>query len=186
MQSTHYVALLRGINVGGNNLIKMADLKTCLQDSGFPDVTTYIQSGNILFSSSRTPDWLSRHLQGIITKEFGCTVVVVVKSLQEMKHIILHAPKGFGSEPAAYKYDVIFLKEGVPASEAMRFLSVREGVDAASAGEGVLYFRRLTAQLTRTHLNKIIGTPIYKDMTIRNWNTSTKILALMEAREASR
>lgn len=186
MQSTQYIALLRGINVGGNNLIKMADLKTCLQANGLPDATTYIQSGNILFSSDKTPDWLSKHIQALIADNFGCEVVVVVQSLAEMKHIITHAPKGFGSEPATYKYDVIFLRNGVPASDAKPYLSEREGVDSAALGEGVLYFRRLIAQLTKTHLNKIIGTPIYKDITIRNWNTSSKLLALMEEREASR
>ena len=71
-------------------------------------------------------------------------------------------------------------------ADAMQYVSVKEGVDSAAAGKGVVYFSRLIARVTSSHLNKVIGSPIYKDMTIRNWNTSTKILALLEARAAAK
>jgi uncharacterized protein (DUF1697 family) len=51
MENSRYIALLRGINVGGNTLIKMPDLKVCFESLGFTDVVTYIQSGNVVFST---------------------------------------------------------------------------------------------------------------------------------------
>jgi uncharacterized protein (DUF1697 family) len=80
-----------------------------------------------------------------------------------------------------YRYDVIFLKDVTPA-EAMKSVTLKEGVDAAAVGPGVLYHSRLIAKATQSRINRIVGLPVYQNMTIRNWNTTTKILALMDAR----
>ena len=63
----------------------------------------------------------------------------------------------------------------------MKSVKIKEGVDEAHAGSGVLYFSRLTSKASQSYLTRIIGLPVYQDMTIRNWNTTTKLLALMEA-----
>jgi uncharacterized protein (DUF1697 family) len=91
-------------------------------------------------------------------------------------------PKGFGSQPQKYRYDVIYLKEPLTASEAMKSVAIKPGVDAAFVGPDVLYFSRLTARASQSHLARIIGLPLYQAMTIRNWNTTNKLLALMDAR----
>ena len=67
----------------------------------------------------------------------------------------------------------------------MKSVSTREGVDQAWEGDGVLYFSRLIERATQSHLSRIAGLPVYQDMTIRNWNTTTKLLALMDARAGS-
>jgi uncharacterized protein (DUF1697 family) len=177
-----YVALLRGINVGGKNLIKMIDLKVCMEVLGFEDVHTYIQSGNVLFSAAGSDRAkLTKQIEGALSTMFNYESRVVVRSRQQMKDIITHAPKGFGSDPATYRYDVIFLKEPLTAAKAMKSVSTKEGVDQAFAGKGVLYFSRLSSRATQSNLTRIISMPVYQSMTIRNWNTTTKLLSLMEA-----
>ncbi len=181
---TQYVALLRGINVGGNNLIKMAELARCFEKQGFSSVTTYIQSGNVLFEAgSGTPAKHSRGLEAAILKTFGCRAAVTLRSKKQMKSIVLDAPKGFGKQPEKYRYDVIFLFELLTAKEALKDMPIREGVDQAHAGNGVLYASRLIARATQSKISKIASMPMYKSMTIRNWNTTTKLLSLMEAAE---
>jgi uncharacterized protein (DUF1697 family) len=176
-----YVALLRGINVGGKNLIKMTDLKACFDALGFQNVRTYIQSGNVLFSADE-PDQarLTGRIEDALSGTFNYSSRVVVRSYEEMKAIVAKAPKDFGSDPDAYRYDVIFLKEPLTPAEAMQSVTTKEGVDQAFAGNGVLYFSRLISKATQSHLTRIIGTPVYQSMTIRNWNTTTKLLNLME------
>ena len=78
-----------------------------------------------------------------------------------------------------------YLTEPLTASEAMKNVSIKPGVDAALVGPDVLYFSRLIAKASQSHLTRIIALPVYQDMTIRNWNTTSKILALMDARTPS-
>jgi uncharacterized protein (DUF1697 family) len=179
-----FAALLRGINVGGKNIIKMAELRGCFETLGFENVRTYIQSGNVLFSADGTDQAkLISQLEDALSATFNYASRVVVRSEGELKAIVAHAPEGFGSEPANYRYDVIFLIEPLTAAEAMQSVSTKEGVDQAFAGNGVLYFSRLISRAGQSHLSRIVGMPVYQDMTIRNWNTTTKLLNMMEAVE---
>jgi len=176
-----YLVLLRGINVGGKNIIKMADLKTCFEAMGFSSVTTHIQSGNVLFQSEEKDKVvLTARIEKGLSMQFNFEAKVVVISQKELAAIIRNAPERFGADEKKFRYDVIFLKEPLAPKEAMKSVSVREGVDTAHAGRQVLYFSRLIAKASQSHLTKIIGLPVYQSMTIRNWNTTTKLLALME------
>jgi uncharacterized protein (DUF1697 family) len=176
-----YVALLRGINVGGNNLIKMTALKTCFETLGFQNVRTYIQSGNVLFvAQDSDPAALTGRIEDALSQTFDYSSRLVLRSHQELKAIVAQAPQGFGSDPAAYRYDVIYLKEPLTAGEAMQSVTTKDGVDRAYAGDGVLYFSRLNSRASQSRLTRIIGLPVYQSMTIRNWNTTTKLLSMME------
>jgi uncharacterized protein (DUF1697 family) len=176
-----YLALLRGINVGGKNIIKMVDLKASFESIGFSDVTTYIQSGNVAFASAEKDNArLTEKIERALSKRFNYTSRLVLVAHSEMKKIVAGAPKEFGDDPDTYRYDVIFLKEPLTPTKAMEQVSVREGVDQAYKGKYVLYFSRLISKASQSHLTKIIGLPVYQNMTIRNWNTTTKLLALME------
>ena len=169
---TRYVALLRGINVGGKNLIKMADLKACLEGDGLEDVVTYIQSGNVLFASPETRRAeISDRIEAMLGETFGYRATVD------------RAPAGFGGDPARYRYDAIFLKAPLTARTAMKSVPTKEGVDRADVGPGVLYFSRLTSRATQSRLSKIVGTPVYRNMTIRNWNTTTKLARMLDGGE---
>lgn len=173
-----YVALLRGINVGGNNIIRMADLRASFEKMGFEKVHSYIQSGNVLFSTDKSAQDLESKIEKNLSVAFGYNSTVVVVQGKFIDEVVKNAPKGFGSKPDEYKYDFIFLKRPLLAKEAINNISVRDGIDTAHVGNGVLYFSRLTAKLSQSHLSKIVKSPIYKQITIRNWNTTTKLLAL--------
>ena len=131
MQTTilaRYVALLRGINVGGNNLIGMPALKACFEAQGFGQVATYIQSGNVLFTTGGLGQLgLTRRIEAALSQAFAYRSRVVVRSREQMKAIVAGAPKGFGDRPTAYRYDVIFLKEPLSAEEAMASVSANPG-----------------------------------------------------------
>jgi len=181
MADTEYLALLRGINVGGNNIIKMADLKASFENMGFTDVVTFIQSGNVLFrSAEKDKTKLTQKIEQVLSERFSYKSRLVVVAHKELKKAVVDAPKGFGKDLDKYRYDVIFLKEPLTPGEAMKNVSIKEGIDSAYAGASVLYFSRLISKASQSHLTKIIKLPVYQNMTIRNWNTTTKLLALME------
>ena len=176
-----YVALLRGINVGGKNLIRMPALKACFEVNGFEDVATYIQSGNVLFGSPETSGAeLTPRIEAMLAEAFDYVPTVVLRNRKQMRPIVERAPKDFGSEPKKYRYDVIFLKEPLAAKTAMQHVPTNPVVDSAYAGTGVLYFSRLEAKATQSRLSKIISSPIYPSVTIRNWNTTTKLVSMMD------
>ena len=182
-----YVALLRGINVGGNNIIPMADLKSCFEAQGFGDVATYIQSGNVLFEATgREPADLSAGIEEALLRRFGYQARIVLRSHDQMRAVVAGAPAGFGGQPDLYRYDVVFLREPLTAAEAMAQLKTREGVDQAFAGEGVCYFSRLISRAAQSYLSRITTLPAYRSMTIRNWNTTARLQALMDARAEQR
>ncbi len=186
MTAHQYLALLRGINVGGNNLIKMADLKTLFLDLGFAGVGTYIQSGNVWFSSPEAePERLIDQIEAALSAKFDYCSRIVLVSHEQLRGVVEDAPPGYGEQPEEYRYDVWFLKAPFSVGEALQGLKIREGVDRVIAGQTVLYGSRLISQAGQSYLAKVISQPIYQKMTIRNWNTTTKLLALMNAQIAT-
>ncbi|CAA9275765.1 MAG: hypothetical protein AVDCRST_MAG77-3430 [uncultured Chloroflexi bacterium] len=183
---TQYLALLRGINVGGNNIIKMADLKSCFEAAGFDAVQTYIQSGNVVFCAPEAePGQIAARIEDGLAETFGVSVAVLVCDHARLKAIVEGAPAGFGDEPATYRYNVIFMMGPATADELLQSVKPKEGVDQGFAGDGVCYFWNLIARATQSRLSRIVGTPIYQYVTIRNWNTTTRLLALMDSRAGS-
>jgi uncharacterized protein (DUF1697 family) len=184
MGNTRYIALLRGINVGGNNIIKMTELRKCLEHAGFSNVRTYIASGNVLFESPDDLLTIEQTIDGALESAFEYKGPTVVLSEKDFRTIIREAPKGFGSRPDTYHSDVIFLK--LPAHpkrvlDELLALKLRDGVDTAVAGSKALYFTRLSAERQRSRLIKVMSLPSYKIMTIRTWNTAKKLESLLEA-----
>jgi uncharacterized protein (DUF1697 family) len=178
---TRYVALLRGINVGGANPIRMAELRACFEQNGFQRVATYIASGNVVFEAPSMPAaTLTERVERMISAAFPYRASVVLRSRDQMRAIVRGAPDGFGADPGAYRYDVIFLKPPLTAARAMPAVGIGPGVDEAHSGRGVLYFSRLAARASQSRLSSIVGSPIYRSITIRHWNTTTKLLAMLE------
>ncbi len=176
-----YVALLRGINVGGKNKVPMADLRKHLESLGLEDVRTYIASGNIVFKSDKQPQVITDAIEELLPRVFKLDselIKILVLSEEELQKVIHQAPQGFGTEPDKYHCDVIFLM-GIGADDALKVFNPREGVDVVSRGDRAIYSQRLSSMRTRSRLSKIVGTPLYKNMTIRNWRTSQKLLEMM-------
>jgi uncharacterized protein (DUF1697 family) len=181
MASTQYATLLRGINVGGRNKVPMAALRAAFEDAGYADVRTYIQSGNVLFRSSAPRASLEVGIEKMLERHLGYPLVVVVRSHAQLRSVVAGAPAGFGANPATYHSDAIFLRSPLTPTQVMKIVKLRDGVDQAWPGRGVVYFSRLSAQRTKSRMSSIVGTPEYASMTIRNWATTTKLLALLDA-----
>jgi uncharacterized protein (DUF1697 family) len=175
-----YLTLLRGINVGGKNIIKMSDLMSCFKSIGFVDVLTYIQSGNVIFKTRETnKTHLTQQIENALTKQFNYDSKIVLLSQIQVETVIKDAPIDFGIFPDKFKYDVILLKEGFTPNEIINRIKTKEGVDSAFAGSITLYFSRLISKLTQSRLKNVMTLPEYQNMTIRNWNTIKEILNLM-------
>jgi uncharacterized protein (DUF1697 family) len=177
-----YVILIRGINVGGKNKVPMKDLRTCLEELGCSNVSTYIASGNVIVESSKRPAELQAQLEAALPESFKLDselIRVLVLTRNQLQAVIDNKPKGFGEQPEKYHSDAIFLM-GVDSAQAISVFHPREEVDSVWPGDGVIYSQRLSAQRTKSRLGKIVGTPVYQSMTIRNWNTTTKLLKILE------
>jgi uncharacterized protein (DUF1697 family) len=178
-----YVALLRGINVGGKNLIRMADLKACFEKNGFENVMTYIQSGNVLFESGeRSAAKLTQRIEGILSATFNYQASVVLRSRSQLRSIVERAPDGFGTHPSRFLSDVIFLKPPLTAAAALKVVPTRDGVDRLWAGTGVLYSSRLAGRASQSRISRIASMPIYQSMTIRSWSTTVKLRQQLDDR----
>ncbi len=175
-----YVALLRGINVGGNNKVPMASLRECLEKLGLDNVTTYIQSGNVLFESSEKDETkLTRDIEHAIETHFGFPVVVALFSQSEFEYIAEHTPKDWLQNPE-HKYNYLFLKRPWNEAEVMQAIGpLGPDLESAEPGRGVIYQSMSIKFFGRTTGGKIAGKPVYKLMTIRNHNTVTKLLELL-------
>lgn len=180
-----YVILLRGINVGGKNKISMAELKLFLEEQGFEDVVTYIQSGNIVLRSDLDAKKLSAKIENSLPKKFkldSSVIKILALDRKTFKKVVAQAPKLFGKDDSKYRYYVLF-PMGRRTSEAIKEIDVREGIDKAWQGDAAIYYRlpSLTSpNATKSYLNKVTQKPIYAAITMRNWNTTIKLLEILE------
>lgn len=180
---TTYLVLFRGINVGGKNKVPMVALRAMLTDLGFRHVRTYIQSGNAILQSGSKAETIARRIEEAMPGRFTLDTSVIrvrVLSRAELEAAIDKRPKGFGDEPDKYHSDAIFLM-GVDAAEAMSAFSPRAGVDAVWPGDGLIYSQRLSAQRTKSRLNRVMSSPLYKSMTIRSWQTVSALMDIAKA-----
>ena len=174
----HYLVLLRGVNVGGKSIVKMADLREALEAMGLSDVSTYIQSGNALFRAPRQRRGeLAKRIESELSRRFGWELKAVVLTRAQLERVVTGAPPGFGVD--THRCDVIFLRAPLTAKRAMAVVETREGIDGAWTGPGVLYYSRLAEKASGSRLSRVVALPEYQNMTIRSWGTTTKLLALM-------
>ena len=179
---TTYLILLRGINVGGRNTVPMAPLRELLEELGYSNVSTYIASGNVILRSRRAPGTIKRQIESALPRRFKLDselIAVRVMTHAELRAVVEHKPRGFGEQPGTYHSDAIFLI-GIDAATAMEAFDPHPQVDRVWPGDGVIYSQRLSAQRTKSRLNKAITTPLYTSMTIRSWSTTLALLERMD------
>jgi uncharacterized protein (DUF1697 family) len=119
-------------------------------------------------------------VERMLERRFGIPIVVVVRSHAQLRSLVAAAPASFAAKPGTYHSDVIFLRSPLTPGQVMKMVQLRDGVDQAWPGRGVVYFQRLSAKRTMSRMSRIVGTPEYANMTIRNWSTTTKLLALLD------
>jgi uncharacterized protein (DUF1697 family) len=181
MAPMRYVALLRGINVGGKSLVRMADLKECVEELGYDDVSTFIASGNVLFATSeRDAAELESTLEQALDRRFGLPIAVVVRSRADLRRTVEAIPSSWiGND--RLRVNVAFLRRTLDGRRLARELQPREGVDELVATKSALIWATRRDALTRSGKQKLIGGAAYKDMTVRNLNTTLKLHELLAA-----
>ena len=178
--TTTYLALLRGVNVGGKALLKMAELKEALTAAGFENVTTYIQSGNVVLVGKDTDKKVvADKIGGVITKELKLDVAVALFTAAECQAIVKAAPTWWGKD-SDWKHNLLVLTEDVPMKEVVDAIgALKPDIENMAQGNGVLYQSMSFKLFGRTTAGKLASNPMYKKMTVRNYNTATKLLALL-------
>src|SRR4051812_44289190 len=142
-----YVALLRAINVGGRNLMRMADITACLVDRKFECVSTYIQSGNILFQSEVSDvAKLAAAIETALFETFGHEAPVFLRSHRQMKKVVSEAPEEW-KNGAALRRNVAFLRKPLTVAKAVAAIDPKPGVDSLKAGDSVVYMTTVIARV---------------------------------------
>jgi uncharacterized protein (DUF1697 family) len=174
------VVLLRGINLGSRNRISMPELREALEDAGYDDVRTYLQSGNVVLTSAASAKKVARDCERLIADRFGLDIAVVTRTRSELAKVVERNPLGrVAKDPK--RYQVSFL-DAKPTAKV-----VRELEDVAAGKEEVVAVGREIyawhpAGVARSKLwARLAGKDLGATATARNWTTVTKLLELAGA-----
>jgi uncharacterized protein (DUF1697 family) len=171
-----YVALLRGINLGGHKKIKMDELRASLAALGFAEVKTYIQSGNVVFKAAKISDQaLSKKIEATILLKFGHSVSVIIRTAEEIEQVIANNPFLKQPDIDPTKLHVMFLREP-PAQSALKQLEtlVLRPDQFRSLGKE-LYFYLPNGVAESAVMKKPIDRVLAIPTTMRNWRTVNTI-----------
>lgn len=175
-----FVALLRGVNVGGNNMISMKSLKESFTTMGFKEVTTYINSGNIVFKSKEDDARkLESKIEKMLSKEYQLDSKVVLRNLPEMEKLLKNLPRSWG-EDSDWRYNVIFLRHTIDSEKILAELPAKTDIEEIIYRPGTLLWSSQATEYNRTNLAKLASRKIFRDMTVRNLNTTKKLYELMK------
>lgn len=178
-----YVALLRGINVGGNNIINMKLLKQTFEQAGMTSVTTYINSGNIIFAADHPREDLPELLEQAIQKDFSLNIKVLIRSLDELRTVMEALPDTWTNDDKL-RSDVMFLWDEADDESVLDKLPLKPGIGTLLYIPGAVLYSVERENVIKSAMAKLIGSTVYKLMTVRNVNTTRKIYQLMVAAEA--
>lgn len=175
-----YAALLRGINVGGKNKVDMKELKKAFESVGMTSVVTYINSGNIVFADgTHTKEQLTPILEQAIYSQFELQVKVLIYSSEEFQNINAAIPKNWSND-SQMKSDVLFLWQDVDEVSVLKGLAVKPEIDRVCYVPGAILWSVDKEHVNRSGMLKIVGSALYRRVTVRNVNTVRKIAALLQ------
>ena len=175
-----FVALLRGVNVGGNNMISMRALKESFEKMGFTQVSTYINSGNIIFTTKEDDARkLEVKIEQMMLKEYKLDSKVVLRNLPEMAKLVKSLPAGWGGD-SNWRYNVMFLRHTVDSKKVLNDLPVKSDIEEIVYRPGTLLWSALASEANRSNMVKLASKKIFKEMTVRNLNTTRKLYELMK------
>jgi uncharacterized protein (DUF1697 family) len=175
-----YVALLRGINVGGNNLLPMKDLARMFANAGCSDVRTYIQSGNVIFEKPAGADKLATVIAGNIEKRFGFRIPVILRTSEQLRNALRGNPfLAAGVDP---KMLYLYFLADAPNAGAIAGLDLARFAPDVFHVRGQEIYLHLPNGMARTKLtNAYFDSKLSTVCTARNWATVSKLAAMMEA-----
>jgi uncharacterized protein (DUF1697 family) len=166
-----YIALLRGINVGGNQKVEMKKLKSLFESLGCMNVSTYINSGNVFFESSESQVNLHKKVEAGLKKEFGFDLPVLIKSKQEIKKIADAIPKTWQND-SEQRTDVAYLFREIDSKETIQLLPIKKEFIDIHYVRGAIIWNVKRKYINKSRLAKVISHKSYKSMTVRNVNTA--------------
>ena len=176
-----FIALLRGINVSGQKIIKMSELKLLFEEMGFQDVQTYIQSGNVIFSSKeKSGKKLEAKISASIKNKFGFDVPVIVINPKEIEYVLKNNPF-IQKKKAVEKLYVTFLSE-TPSVENINKISRNNYSPEEYIIEGKHIYLFLPNGAGKAKLNNnLFENKLKVDGTSRNWKTIQKLSELVSS-----
>jgi uncharacterized protein (DUF1697 family) len=170
-----YVAFLRGVNVGGKGLVSMAAIKEALVALGLSEVRTYINSGNVLFSTRATDDQrLTARIEKALEQHTGMAIKVLVMDHKTLKKMVDAIPRSWVDDKTMRTYVLLLWKE-LDDRMILDRLPTKPDVDELKYTPGAVVWRVDRENVSRSHMNRIVGTPLYKKITIRSANTMRKL-----------
>lgn len=174
-----YIALLRGINIGGRNKIAMPLLREAFEQAGFSDVATYINSGNVLFSSDiQDKDELIKICEALIMKEFDLTIPVAVVAVEEVAEQLNHAPDWWNQETIYY---VIFMIPPMTVEEVFASVGeIKPEYEQIAHHGDVIFWSAPRKTFNKARWSKIASSSVNDHVTIRNANTVNKLLLMSQ------
>lgn len=175
IKSMIYIALFRGINVGGNNKVEMKKLKSLLERTGFENVVTYINSGNVIFKKSGggSEAELARIIEQAVKDEFQLDLKIVVINSNHLDAICREIPADWVKNDEM-RTDVLFLWEKYDYPGVLDIIKYKE-VDNVKYVPGALVWNVREKDYTKSNMVKLVGTDLYRHITIRNVNTVRKL-----------
>jgi uncharacterized protein (DUF1697 family) len=174
-----YVALLRGINVGGKSKVEMPRLKAAFEALGCKDVMTYINSGNVVFRDERTVKELVSLIEATIKKEFGVEIHVVLRNLPNIRKLCQEIPDSWANDPKQ-KTDVLFLWNEIDNADILNKVARDPKLENVRYVAGALIWNIGRENVTKGGGVKLIKTDFYQHMTARNINTVRKLYEMMK------
>src|SRR6202171_6269594 len=170
-----YVAFLRGVNVGGKGIVSMVAIKEALVALGLSDVRTYINSGNVIFSTRASdPQRLTVRIEKALEQHTGMAIKLLVMDHMTLKKIVDAIPDSWVDDKTMRTYVLLLWKE-LDDRTILDRLPIKPGIDELKYTPGAVVWRVDRENVGRSQMNRIVGTPLYKKITIRSANTMRKL-----------
>lgn len=166
-----FIALLRGINVGKLRRVDMKKLKALFESLGYKQVSTYINSGNIIFNSNKKIIAIRKDIKINLKKEFGFDIPTLIKTEKEIQKIAAAIPKEWRND-STQRSDVAYLFKEIDSKKTLSIIPIKPEYIDIRYTKGALYWNIDRKNYNRSHLNKLIDHKFYPLMTIRNVNTA--------------
>lgn len=166
-----YIALFRGINVGGNRKVEMKKLRVLFESLGFTEVSTYINSGNVIFESNQDPKTVFLAITTGLEKNFDFEIPTLVKTEKEMKKIADAIPSDWQNDPTQ-RTDIAYLFPDVDSKKTIEELPFKKDFVDVRYVKGAIFWNIKKEDVNKSQLAKLISHKLYKSMTIRNINTA--------------
>ena len=176
-----YIALLRGVNISGKNKVPMAELKLGFESLGFTDVRTWLNSGNVVFSSEETePAALTGQIEGMIQRRFGLEIPVFVLPQEELADTLRHAPDWWGTENQEIYDNLVFLLPPVTFQEVYHEIGApKEGLEQIQEYRSAVFWSFSRKEYQKTNWwPKTARADIGSKLTIRTANTVRRIVCM--------